>query len=156
PYRGDTSELSIARSRAHAFEFAVILRHGKEVIGECRRLELLELAQTLVLLSSHHHNGWLSVLGYCLGRAPRRLNDGAEAILRVLHRPASARHGIVLSSQIFWLDMGPVILESRNKKSGRPKWPPAPHFWPPQSSRSEIRFAADGDLVDIEIDAAGD
>jgi hypothetical protein len=95
----DSVTVSIRNIRAQdrasapaAREFAVILRHGEQQIGKGRRPRAFEAPQAFVLYHVHHDDGGLAVLGDSLRRAPRCLDDLAEPILCILHRPTALDH----------------------------------------------------------------
>ena len=74
-------------------EFLPASRHGEEQLGKTRRFQLLKLAQAVIFVGGQDDDGGLAVFRDSLRLAPRSLDDFAEPVLRVLHRPIAMSHG---------------------------------------------------------------
>ena len=63
-----------------------------------RLMRAFQAPQALIFINVNHHHGRLAVLGNRLWGAPCRLNDFAEAVFGVLHRPTALGHTKMPSS----------------------------------------------------------
>ena len=79
-------------SNAGSRELEIAPRHGEQGGGERRRLEAIQSPQPVVFVDCDHHRNRLAVFGHSLRRAPRALEQLAEAVLAVLDGPFAVRH----------------------------------------------------------------
>lgn len=79
---------------AVAGKFPVVLRHGEQRLGKGRRLCPRRLPQALILVRVHDNDDRFPMLGHRLRPTPGSLDQGAEAVLGLLHRPQHPAHGM--------------------------------------------------------------
>ena len=82
---GGPLEVCFAQRSSQALEFAIISRHGEQMVGEVRSLKNLETLEALVLFGSDHNDGGFSMFGHCLRFSAGGLDDLAEPIFGILY-----------------------------------------------------------------------
>ena len=95
-----TLEVCFAQRSSQALEFAIIDRHGEQMVGKVRSLKNLETLEALVLFGSHHNDGGFSMFSHGLRFAAGGLDNLAEAIFGISYRPISTGHGLHFLARI--------------------------------------------------------